>query len=562
MGIITNLIQQNHMQKAQQHAEELQNWTNILSLENTSPELKTWAAKNLAGVAEEGLGVKGKEKGMLHGLISSMAGLNPLPGRSPAPAGPMPQRTMLSEEEVQQRRNQQAAQQTQLETQKKEAERKALLTQRFNEAADLGLEGPDAQEYVATGALRKDYGKPIAPPKVTAKTTTVQVQDEQGNLVQAPAIERVDAQGNVSFVTPDGLPLKPASIKGYGEIKPARIPTENEMALDAYAKELGTTADKLTATQRVKAIKRFKQATSIRATGEEASKTLTSIASQSGYVKGGKSIANPNGNMGIDLMAWDYLTTGNIHGAGRGKEGEARMRVATARAGEIIVNLGIDPSEVTLMRAGQKVNQSALAKVTVMGSLMSQFENTAENNIKYAKVLIDRYSRSGNTLVNRIKGGIDVMTGDKDVNNFLIQMRTLATEYAKIMSGSVSASGSRVSDVEEATRMINGYLSRGQLDGLFDLMQVDFANRQKAVDDEKNKLMDAIRNPASVFGKTVIAGTPKPVEAPNGTPKPSPQSTATASKSKPWIQHNSKTGKDRYSLDGGKTWTLGLPATK
>lgn len=292
---------------------------------------------------------------------------------------------------------------------------------------------------------------------------------------------------------------------GFGKVEATKPPTTTQIALDAEAQRLGKTPDKLTGAEKVAAVQHFREATKTgKAPAGKAGVIASGLSKASGYKPGGPSIANPGGKDGyVELAAWEWILNDKLPftGMGGGQKGAPNKReLAIARAGEILQDLGISPEELMGVRGQLRANVTSLQQITKMGSMMSQFEETAQLNMGLAKTLSDKYARSGSPLVNQLVGGIMQKSGNADVNNFLIQMRTLATEYAKIMSGATSATGSRIADTEEATRMINGFLGKGQLEGLFQVMQKDIANRQQSVNDEKAGLLNQIRTPMAGFG--------------------------------------------------------------
>lgn len=298
---------------------------------------------------------------------------------------------------------------------------------------------------------------------------------------------------------------------GYGKPATPVHQTSTDLAFDAFATKRNKKVDQLTATEKVQAVKEYREATKVSGEGNgsgtgKGSGNSIAERSKAAYVPNGPSIANPGGkDLAVEGMAWAYITTNHMPftGMGGGKKGsENKREVAVARSGEILADLGISWAELPGLQANIKANAKALSTITSMGHTMSQFENTVTRNMDLAQQLSEKFSRTSSPFLNRIQGGIQRQSGDQAVDNFNLQMRTLAQEYAKVMAGSTSASGVRITDSEEATKLINGFIGDKNLSGLFEVMNKDMENRRAAVEREKAGIITDIRKPTQGFGKS------------------------------------------------------------
>lgn len=219
----------------------------------------------------------------------------------------------------------------------------------------------------------------------------------------------------------------------------------------------------------------------------------------------------------MDLAAWDYLATGKTPSLGLGKEAGEKKWQVIQRAGQIAQDLGLDPSNLQAYRSDIAANRGALGKMTWQQAAINQFEGTVERNMVTAEKLNEKFTRTNYPLANRVITYMRTGSGDPVTANFIAQMDTIATEYAKVMQGSTSATGATVNSDKEAREIINGYLSKGQIDALFDLLRTDMSNRKNAISGERSRLVDQIKgiHPQA----TTPAGAPQPAQAPGHQPQ-------------------------------------------
>jgi hypothetical protein len=559
MGLITNLIRANSEKKLQDREQQLANWKTIATLPEdvVTPQMREWALTNLGDIAAEGLGVSGKYKGVIHGLLSTMAGLNPMPRQQPPPAAPPPQHMFLTADEARAVRERQLQEKlgaeremaqfaSDTERQLGDAERDRKI-QRLDQLLKAGtLTQP---EYAAYRAQVEGF-KPLTLSPGTRHN--VQVQLPGG--IKPATVEQDTKTGKFYDLTGKEYALpQGAEIVTPGTKTGTKTPTANEIAFAAYAEKHGKPVDQLTAVDRVRAIREYRE--QVKTGAADTSAPALSVPPKQ-YVPGGQSIANPGArDMAMEGLAWAYITTGTMPYTGRTKGAADERTKAVARAGEILADLGSSYAELPAIRGQLKSNAGALSKITTMGAQMSQFEDTLAKNMEYARVLSEQFSRTASPLANRLLGGIERQTGNQAVDNFNLQMRTIAQEYAKIMAGSTSASGVRISDSEEATRMINGYVAHKNLEGLFNVIRQDIANRRLAVEAEKQTLLSGLRQPLAGFGSQ-----PSGISASRKRQSPPPQEKDQNGKPRVRQRHRllaNGQAEYQYSTDGGKTWQPG-----
>jgi len=197
---------------------------------------------------------------------------------------------------------------------------------------------------------------------------------------------------------------------------------------------------------------------------------------------------------GMDLAAWRYLSTGQLPGLGLGQGAGAKKWAIVQRAGQLMQTVGLDPSDAIAYQANIKANSAALGKLTWTDASMKQFEGTVERNMQTAEKLNDQFSRTQYPFAKRLITAYRTGKGDPVTNNFRAQMGTIATEYAKVMQGSISATGATVNSDKEARDIINSYLSKGQVTELFALLRTDMQNRRNSIQEEKDELVAKIKS--------------------------------------------------------------------
>jgi len=121
-------------------------------------------------------------------------------------------------------------------------------------------------------------------------------------------------------------------------------------------------------------------------------------------------------------------------------------------------NLGLTPSEMALTVATNKTQFVAIAKTITQQSELqanvSQFEETAKNNLATATIYSNQIDRNGSPLINSWLQGAGKLAGDPKLQAFDVAIKTFASEYAKVMSGSTGSGGTPISTQAEALDMI------------------------------------------------------------------------------------------------------------
>jgi len=397
------------------------------------------------------------------------------------------------------------------------------------------------------------FSAPAAQQKVASGPPQMFSQEEQTQRQQAAAKFRTDEEIRKEEATSaDRLKLQEERDKAQRELQEMKDKQAEELAKlkGADAKTLEDTKAahaKEIETLKAQHAKELAEAKAAAKPAVVAKKAGTTVADQvdKKYVPGGKSIANPTGNLTIDVGAWDYIATAHLpftgFGSGAAKGQKNARELMLGRAGELLADLGLTPADLPAIRGKIKADTGALGRVTSMGALIQQFEGTLDRNMQVAQKLSDAWQRSDLQFVNRISGAFKTGTGDSEALNLAAQLHGVAREWGKIMQGSVSAAGVQVSEANATDLLFSKGISNGQLASFMQSVVIpDIKNRTSAIEGEKAQLVASLRSD--------IAGTATPQRqpSPNGTLTPPASGGAGAPKKGDKQQYNGA----GYTFDG------------
>lgn len=181
----------------------------------------------------------------------------------------------------------------------------------------------------------------------------------------------------------------------------------------------------------------------------------------------------------IDQDAMKYALTGSLPSLGMGAS--VKRDMILNRAAQLADSAG---TSLDILRADYKANQGSLNQQIKLKNSVDQFERTAQKNLDVALEAMKGVGNDGVPYWQKYKQSLQTgAVGDPKVAAFQTALKTVALEYAKIMSGSTSASGATVSSQEEALKMLNSYMTKGQINAISDIMKQDMKNRKDAIDE-------------------------------------------------------------------------------
>jgi hypothetical protein len=120
---------------------------------------------------------------------------------------------------------------------------------------------------------------------------------------------------------------------------------------------------------------------------------------------------------------------------GMGKEAAAMRRAILAEATKQWKAMGISPGEANVIAAQNKSGLAELARIATIKANVLTAENTANSNASQVLSLLGNTGTTGSPIFNAWQQSGRRATGDSKVSAFDVAVKTLATEYARVMSG-------------------------------------------------------------------------------------------------------------------------------
>jgi hypothetical protein len=206
---------------------------------------------------------------------------------------------------------------------------------------------------------------------------------------------------------------------------------------------------------------------------------------------------------------------------GMGKEAAAMRRAILAEATKQWRAMGISPGEANVIAAQNKSGLAELARIASIKANVLTAENTATRNAEQVISLLGSTGSTGSPIFNAWQQAGRRATGDAKVSAFDVAVKTLATEYARVMSG---GGNSPLSDAarHEADALIHTSMTADQFRAAIRQMKIDMANRSAGIEQERQATLDQIR--------TGGRGAPSAAPSPAGIPTLSPEQARSAPK--------------------------------
>ena len=193
-----------------------------------------------------------------------------------------------------------------------------------------------------------------------------------------------------------------------------------------------------------------------------------------------------------------YLTTRQMPQlglSGKGRTAAARLQILNM-APKIAAERGLNADDILSGQASFKADSGSLTAVARMSDMALSYENTALANIKIAEGLLDKGAGTSlGPVVNRwIQGGRQA-TGDPDVKALDGALRTAATEYAKVMSGSTGSQAATDSARNDANEMLSKVDSPAQIRAMIHSVMIpDMENRKSALAEQRNAIQGRLKS--------------------------------------------------------------------
>lgn len=178
---------------------------------------------------------------------------------------------------------------------------------------------------------------------------------------------------------------------------------------------------------------------------------------------------------------------------GMGKQAAQMRKAILTEATRQWKAMGISPGEANVIAAENKSGLAELAKIAQMKATVQTAENTATANASQVLSLLGSAGSTGSPIFNAWQQAGRRATGNAKVSAFDVAVKTLATEYARVMSGGNST---QLSDAarHEADALIHTSMTPDQFRSAIKQMKIDMANRTKGIEQERQATLTQIRS--------------------------------------------------------------------
>ena len=197
--------------------------------------------------------------------------------------------------------------------------------------------------------------------------------------------------------------------------------------------------------------------------------SYNAATSKRGAGAGGGGDLTPEGET---LAATMFAQTGQMPSLGMGG-GPIRVKIINDAA-KLLTDSGVNPADAVAGQADVKAARSALTKVSTLSAVSSGQEKAALKAMSLAESLMDKGAGTdAGSVVNRWLQAGKQATGDPDVAAFNTAIDTFTNEYAKIITGSTSATGATDASRREAADMLSKFGSPEQMKAQMAVMEKD-----------------------------------------------------------------------------------------
>ena len=193
---------------------------------------------------------------------------------------------------------------------------------------------------------------------------------------------------------------------------------------------------------------------------------------------------------------------------GHRRDPTAMANIANARI-QVMKETGVTSEDVVSGRAGFKADAVSLNKMTPMYDAIVSFENTAIRNGKILKDLAAKADATGVPAIERwIRAG-RVATGDPDVAKLNAQMNLYRAEAARILTQPNLSGVLTDTARQEMEGVLRNQASATQVREVVDLLERDFGNRKKTLEEQIGAIRTRMRGRVAPGGEPAAA-TPAP----------------------------------------------------
>lgn len=238
----------------------------------------------------------------------------------------------------------------------------------------------------------------------------------------------------------------------------------------------------------------------------------SALANGSTTPKGsGHSLTGKPASIDIDPESVKFIGSQVALGApipplGMGKEAAAMRRSILAEATKQWRAMGISPGEANVIAAQNKSGLAELAKIAQIRANVLTAENTANANATQVLDLLGSAGTTGSPIFNGWQQAGRRATGDPKISALDVAVKTLATEYARVMSGSGSTVLSD-SARHEVDALLHTSMTPDQFRSTIRQMKIDMENRRKGIEQERQQTLNQIRTGGRTSGPVQVTPT-------------------------------------------------------
>ena len=191
----------------------------------------------------------------------------------------------------------------------------------------------------------------------------------------------------------------------------------------------------------------------------------------------------------IDMAADRFLTDGTLPTGISKPNRDAIMNRAAAIAKE----KGINPDRVAQLEV--TANKQALAQLSKTETMVGSFEKLFVKNADLALLLGKKVDNTGVPLLQKyINAGYRASGSSPDLKALDTAIEAVASEYAKIVSGSMGNTAVAQGEKKRIRELINSQLTPQDLIAVINTMKIETENRMKGFQEQRAELTKSMRS--------------------------------------------------------------------
>lgn len=160
------------------------------------------------------------------------------------------------------------------------------------------------------------------------------------------------------------------------------------------------------------------------------------------------------------------------------------------------LNAGVDPTDQRLRQISATAGIGSLKALVKNEGAVGAFEKTFTKNVDLALSLNDQRNHSGIPVAQRwLNAGRKAISGDPELRQFDIAIKSVVNEYTKIISGSMGNTALAQSEIKRMEDKLNSAQTPEEVRAVFEFMKRETQNRMAGFKEQKADTL------ASISGK-------------------------------------------------------------